>query len=113
MEDKISAGEILRALPWEDLLEVADTAMQDGGSAEEVQKALADIIDDAVDFSKIIDGPVGVALEAADGAVITAAIGLVRALAGDKEAREARQERRQKRRAERKARREARRAKRS
>ena len=108
-DDKVNAGELLVAMPWDRLLKVADDKKEEGSEEDDVVNAVIDEIDDIVDLSKLFPGPGGILLETLDGPIIKGIAGLVTAIAGDEEARKARRARRELRRKERHERRDERR----
>lgn len=64
----------LDVLPWEDILDLADTLLERGVSEEETINQIAEILDQIVDFSIIFPTPAGKALEAVDHTIFAAAL---------------------------------------
>ena len=64
----------LDILPWQDILDLADTLLEKGVSEEDTINQIAEILDQIVDFSLIFPTPAGKALEAVDHTIFAAAL---------------------------------------
>lgn len=92
---------ILDRIPWGDVLSTLDAMADAGWERDEALDSVAALLDKMIPLDALVPAPAGGALEAIDGPVIRAALGLAWQMAADPDAR-----------AKRKARREARRAQR-
>lgn len=107
--DKIKDQEkILKVIPWDEVLDLADELMDGGMDKDEALDEIASILDTIIPADALVPGPGGALLEIVDGTIIRAALGVVVAFATDPVRRAARKARRAERKAERKARRAAR-----
>lgn len=59
------------------LMELGEFLLEQGYNRKQVAALIAEAADDAVDWTKVVQGPAGAALEAADRAVVYAAALLV------------------------------------
>lgn len=64
----------LDALPWEDILDLADVLLEKGVKEDEVVDQIAEMLDQLIDFRLIFPSPVGVALEELDKMIFASAI---------------------------------------
>jgi hypothetical protein len=86
----------IKNMPWGEILDLADLLHEKGLDEEEVVAEISEMLDALIDFSVIIPNPaVGVALEAVDGLIFTAALRI--AVSISKKNPELRAERKQKR----------------
>lgn len=68
---------LLDAVPVDDVRELARAALARGHSVDDVVDELARLVDQAVDWTSVLKGPVGVLLEAVDGAIVRKAIRVI------------------------------------
>jgi hypothetical protein len=66
------------AFPWDDVAELIDVLEAAGATPEEAVEAAARWLMDEIDWAKVIRGPVGVFLEAADDKAIGVAKVLIK-----------------------------------
>ena len=78
------SAKILRAVPWGEVHELADSLLADGLSKDESAELISESLDEMLQFNRIIRGPAGAALEAIDGPVLKAAVKLVLAFSRKK-----------------------------
>ena len=97
--DNINAGEILGSIPWTNVLESVDNFLDEKNDDDSIDEFIIDQIDNSIDLSAIIQGPVGVIAETLDGPVIKLVSSLIKTLAVDPEVRAARKAARKDRRA--------------
>jgi hypothetical protein len=83
-------NDILKLVPWDSVLEALDTLAEAGWEKDAALDLVAGLIDKALPLDTLIPGPAGAALEAIDGPVLRAALGLLWTLATSKKGREAR-----------------------
>ena len=81
---------ILDLVPWDDVLETLDALAEAGWDKDAAIDLVAGLLDKALPLDTLIPGPAGVALEAIDGPILRAALGLLWSLATHKKSREAR-----------------------
>lgn len=75
---------VLDAVPWDAVDPIAD-AVEDGElTRAEMEQALPQVLDLAVDWSKVIEGPVGVAAEKLDGPVAKLLVKVIAGVALDR-----------------------------
>ncbi len=70
-------AQILREVPWDSIIDLADTLGESGLSDEQVAKEIADFLDLVLDFKLIVKGPAGELLEHVDGHILFAAINII------------------------------------
>ena len=85
---------ILKNIPWDEVLETLDALAEAGWEKDAALDLVADLLDQALPLDTWIDGPAGAALEAIDGPVLRATLGLLWALATKKRGRQARKAKR-------------------
>jgi hypothetical protein len=81
---------LLDLIPWDDVLETLDALAEAGWEKDAALDLVASLLDKALPLDTLIPGPAGVALEAIDGPVLRATLGLLWNLATHKKGREAR-----------------------
>ena len=81
---------ILKNLPWDEILETLDTLAEAGWDKDAAIELVAQLLDDALPLDTWVPGPAGAALEAIDGPVLRAVLGLLWSLATSKKGRTAR-----------------------
>ena len=87
-------NDILKLVPWDDVLGTLDALAEAGWEKEAALDLVAGLIDKALPLDTLVPGPTGAALEAIDGPVLRAALGLLWTLATSKKGREARKAKR-------------------
>ena len=85
---------ILNSIPWDEVLETLDALAEAGWDKDTALDMVANLLDEALPLDDLVPGPAGDALEAIDGPVLRATLGLLWALATKKKGREARKARR-------------------
>jgi hypothetical protein len=83
-------NEVLKLVPWDDVLSTLDSLAEAGWDKDAALDLVAGLLDKALPLDTLVPGPAGAALEAIDGPVLRAALGLLWALATHKKSREAR-----------------------
>jgi hypothetical protein len=81
---------ILKNLPWDEILETLDALAEAGWDKDAAIELVAQLLDDALPMDTWVPGPAGAALEAIDGPVLRAVLGLLWSLATNKKGRTAR-----------------------
>jgi hypothetical protein len=81
---------ILEHIPWDAVLETLDALTEAGWEKDAALDLVANLLDKALPLDALIPGPAGVALEAIDGPVLRATLGLLWNLAANKKSRQAR-----------------------
>jgi hypothetical protein len=66
--------DVLDDLPWSELREAYDAAVEAGQKPGQAAKRIAELADHVLQFDKLVPGPGGVVLEALDRPLIRAAI---------------------------------------
>ena len=87
--------DILKHVPWDDVLETLDALAEAGWEKDAALDLVAGLLDKALPLDVFVPGPAGAALEAIDGPVLRAALGLIWTLAANRKGREARKAKRQ------------------
>ena len=82
--------DLLKFVPWDDVLETLDALAEAGWEKDAALDLVASLLDKALPLDTLIPGPAGVALEAIDGPVLRATLGLLWTLAANRKSREAR-----------------------
>ena len=81
---------ILEYIPWNAVLETLDALAEAGWEKDAALDLVAGLLDKALPLDTLVPGPAGVALEAIDGPVLRATLGLLWNLAANKKSRKAR-----------------------
>jgi len=81
---------ILKNIPWDEVLETLDALAEAGWDKDAAIDLVAQLLDDALPLDAWVPGPAGEALEAIDGPVLRAVLGLLWKLASNKKARKVR-----------------------
>lgn len=81
---------LLDAVPWDEVLQLLDDLAAAGWEKDAALDLVAGILDQALPCDQLVAGPAGQALEAVDGPVIRAVLGLLWALATKEKGRAAR-----------------------
>ena len=68
---------ILNEVPWESIIDLADSLSEAGLTDQQVAKQIADFLDMILDFNVILRGPAGAVLEAIDNHILFAAITII------------------------------------
>lgn len=68
--------DLLEDLPWSELRRSFDARVAGGAPRREAARMVAQVVDRMVDWTELVPGAAGVALEAADGPLVQAAITL-------------------------------------
>ena len=92
-----------KQIPWDEVLATLDALADAGWEKDAALDLVSKLIDDALPMDTLVPGPAGAALEAIDGPVLRATLGLLWSLAEVKKGREARKARRAARKAARSA----------
>ena len=92
-----------KQIPWDEVLATLDALADAGWEKDAALDLVSKLIDDALPMDTLVPGPAGAALEAIDGPVLRATLGLLWSLADAKKGREARKARRAARKAARSA----------
>lgn len=87
--------EILKHVPWDDVMSTLDTLAESGMTREAAIDFVAGLLDKALPLNILVPAPAGIALEAIDGPVLRAAIGMLWKLAENRQARLARKAKRE------------------
>jgi hypothetical protein len=87
-------NDLLKLVPWDDVLATLDALADAGWEKDAALDLVAGLLDKALPLDTLVPGPVGAALEAIDGPVFRAALGLLWTLATSKKGREARKAKR-------------------
>ena len=82
--------DILKFVPWDDVLETLDALAEAGWEKDAALDLVANLLDKALPLDALIPGPAGIALEAIDGPVLRAVLGLLWSLATKQKGRQAR-----------------------
>ena len=90
----MKADHILKLVPWDDVLATLDALAEAGWDKDAALDLVAGLLDKALPLDALVPGPAGAALEAIDGPVLRAALGLAWTLATSKKGREARKAKR-------------------
>ena len=85
---------ILKSIPWDEVLATLDALAEAGWDKDAAVELIAELLDEALPLDELVPGPGGEALEAIDGPVLRATLGLLWSLAEKKKARGARKARR-------------------
>ncbi|MFH1467818.1 MAG: hypothetical protein ABIO70_25765 [Pseudomonadota bacterium] len=80
----------LDLVPWDDVLATLDALAEAGWDKDTALDLVAGLLDKALPLDTLIPGPAGAALEAIDGPILRATLGLLWTLATNKKSREAR-----------------------
>tara|TARA_B100001123_G_C14525785_1_gene716190 strand:+ start:106 stop:405 length:300 start_codon:yes stop_codon:yes gene_type:complete len=89
-----------KQIPWDEVLVTLDVLADAGWEKEAAVSLMAQLLDEALPLDELVPGPAGDALEAIDGPVLKATLGLLWSLAEKKQARQLRKARRAARKAE-------------
>ncbi len=81
---------ILKNIPWDEVLETLDALAEAGWDKDAAIELVAQLLDDALPLDTWVPGAAGEALEAIDGPVLRAVLGLLWTLATNKKGRKAR-----------------------
>ena len=81
---------ILKNIPWDEVLETLDALAEAGWDKDAAIDLVAQLLDDALPLDAWVPGAAGVALEAIDGPVLRAVLGLLWGLATNKKGRKGR-----------------------
>jgi len=73
----LAKNQILKQVPWDSIIDLADSLSETGMQDAEVAKEIADFLDMVLDFKMIVKGPAGEFLEAIDGHVLLSAITII------------------------------------
>jgi hypothetical protein len=87
-------NDLLKLVPWDDVLATLDALADAGWEKDAALDLVAGLLDKALPLDTLVPGPAGAALEAIDGPVLRAALGLLWTLATSKKGREARKAKR-------------------
>ena len=79
-----------KQIPWDEVLATLDALADAGWEKDAALDLVSKLIDDALPLDTLVPGPAGAALEAIDGPVLRATLGLLWSLAEAKKGREAR-----------------------
>ena len=79
-----------KQIPWDEVLATLDALADAGWEKVAALDLVSKLIDDALPMDTLVPGPAGAALEAIDGPVLRATLGLLWSLAEAKKGREAR-----------------------
>ena len=79
-----------KQIPWDEVLATLDALADAGWEKDAALDLVSKLIDDALPMDTLVPGPAGAALEAIDGPVLRATLGLLWSLAEAKKGREAR-----------------------
>ena len=90
----MKSAAILKLVPWDDVLSTLDALADAGWEKDAALDLVAGLLDKALPLDTLVPGPAGAALEAIDGPVLRAALGLIWTLATHKKGREARKAKR-------------------
>jgi len=82
--------DILKNIPWNEVLETLDALAEAGWDKDAAIDLVAQLLDDALPLDAWVPGAAGVALEAIDGPVLRAVLGLLWGLATSKKGRKGR-----------------------
>jgi hypothetical protein len=96
----VNLEKIISEVPWNDVLDIADEALDEDSDQDVVLTKIAETVDNLIDFGGM--GEVGKMVELVDEQIFRAVARVIISLAGDPERRAERREKRKKRRAERK-----------
>lgn len=83
-----------KLIPWTEVLATLDALAEAGWEKEPAIDLMAKLLDEALPLDEIVPGPAGDALEAVDGPILKATLGLLWSLAEKKQARELRKAKR-------------------
>jgi len=81
---------ILKNIPWDEVLETLDALAEAGWDKDAAIALVAQLLDDALPLDAWVPGAAGEALEAIDGPILRAVLGLLWKLATNKKARKVR-----------------------
>jgi hypothetical protein len=82
--------DLMKFVPWDDVLETLDALVEAGWEKDAALDLVASLLDKALPLDALIPGPAGIALEAVDGPLLRAVLGLLWTLATSKKGRKAR-----------------------
>ena len=87
---KVKKNAILQAIPWNEVLSTLDALAEAGWDKDAAVDLVAGLLDEALPLDTWVPGPAGQALEAIDGPVLRATLGLLWSLATKETGRKAR-----------------------
>ena len=82
--------DILKLVPWDEVLETLDALAEAGWEKDAALDLVASLLDKALPLDALVPGPAGIALEAIDGPVLRAVLGLLWSLATKQKGRKTR-----------------------
>ena len=86
----VNKFDLMKFVPWDDVLETLDALAEAGWEKGAALDLVAGLLDKALPLNTLIPGPAGIALEAIDGPVLRAVLGLLWGLATKQKGRKAR-----------------------
>ena len=69
--------DILKQVPWTEILDLVDTLHEGGLSDADIAKQISEFLDEVLDFNIIVKGTAGHILEQIDGPILLAAISVI------------------------------------
>lgn len=73
----LSVRRITSAVPVAEVRELAGILLERGHTVDEVVDQLAEVVDEAVDWTRVVKGPIGAVLEAVDRPVVRGVVRVI------------------------------------